>query len=422
MLVGKLVGAAKEMAIAWRYGVSATVDAYVFVFNLVNFPISVWFSVLSIVLIPVVTRLRNNSPAEPARFQAEATGLTVIMGTCLCLLLWQGIPVLLKEGRFNLTGQSLTEALSMAKALSLILPLGFLASLFSAWMMAEGRHRNTLLEGMPALVILFALLLPVGWIPEPLIFGTIAGFGAQLLALMWSLQRNDGLSGPSFRFQSPAWQGFLAGVGIIALGQVLASVTGLVDQFFAAGLSEGALSTLSYANRILALILGMGATAIGRATLPIFSLARTQGEKDVNALALKWARWMFLGGCVVAIIGAFASPFVVKLLFERGAFTPENTETVASVLCWSLIQVPFYFSALVLVSALGAGRNYLLIAFSGAANLLFKLVLANLMIERFKLLGLVLSTSAMYALSLLTLYFFVRHVASRSSAREGRLS
>src|SRR3569832_2839191 len=50
-LVGKVAGAAKEMAIAWRYGISETVDAFVFMFNVVNWPITVWFSVLSVVFV-----------------------------------------------------------------------------------------------------------------------------------------------------------------------------------------------------------------------------------------------------------------------------------------------------------------------------------------------------------------------------------
>ena len=47
VLLGSLVRAGKEMAIAYRYGVSAEVDAYLFVFNLVNWPVGVWFSVLT---------------------------------------------------------------------------------------------------------------------------------------------------------------------------------------------------------------------------------------------------------------------------------------------------------------------------------------------------------------------------------------
>ncbi len=418
VLLGKLAGAAKEMAIAWRYGVSATVDAYVFVFNLVNWPVSVWFSILTVVLVPLAARLRSDNPAELPRFRGELLALTLLLGAGLGVLFWLGLPTLLDSGRVGLTGKSFEQALAMAGPLSLMLPLGLVISLLSAWMMAGGRHRNTLIEAVPALVILLALLLPPGWLPEPLIWGTVAGLALQLASLAWPLRRAGELAAPSAAFQSPAWRGFWGGIGIMALGQLLTSLTGIVDQFLAAGLPAGALSTLGYANRILALILGMGATAIGRATLPIFSQAHAGGGADVNALALKWAKWMFLAGGAVAVAVALVSPILVELLFERGAFTPDDTRSVATVFSWSLIQVPFYFGGLVLVSALGAAGHYSQIALSGATNLLFKLLFAYPLAKHYQLVGLVLSTSAMYVVSLLLLYAAVRLVARRERLRK----
>lgn len=413
VLLGKLAGAAKEMAIAWRYGVSSTVDAYVFLFNLINWPVSVWFSILTVVLVPLAARLRNDTPAELPRFRGELLALTLILGVALGGLFWLGMQELLNSGWGGLTGESLNKAMAMAGPLSLMLPLGLVIGLFSAWMMASGRHRNTLLEAVPALVILIALLLPPAWLPEPLVWGTVAGLALHMFALGWPLRRAGELNVPALSIHSPAWQGFWGGIGIMSLGQLLTSMTVIVDQFIAAGLSAGALSTLSYANRILALVLGMGAMAIGRATLPVFSQARASGNSDVNALAVMWAKWMFIAGLVIAAAGALTSPILVELLFERGAFTQDNTRTVAAIFSWSMIQVPFYFAALVLVSALGAGRYYALIALSGATNLLFKLLFAFLLVEHYQLIGLVLSTSAMYVLSFLLLYVSVYWVTRR---------
>ena len=62
VFVGKLAGAAKEMTVAWRYGVSPTVDAYVFVFNLVSWPVAVWFGIISAVLVPLAARIRHAEP------------------------------------------------------------------------------------------------------------------------------------------------------------------------------------------------------------------------------------------------------------------------------------------------------------------------------------------------------------------------
>ena len=196
----------------------------------------------------------------------------------------------------------------------------------------------------------------------------------------------------------------------MAVGQVLTSFTNLIDQFFAAGLGAGTLSTLSYANRILALILGLGATAISRATLPVFSAAQAHDAAKTRALALHWTGLMFAFGLLVLLLSWFLAPWIVKLLFERGAFTAQNTQTVAGLFRYAVFQVPFYFAALVLVSVLAALRQHKWIAISGAINLVCKLPLAFVLTRQFGVNGLVLSTALMYAFSALLLLVFVRRL------------
>lgn len=415
VLVGKLAGAAKEMAIAWRYGVSGTVDAYVFLYNLITWPVSVWFSILTVVLVPLVAHASKADPKDLPRFRGELLALTLLVGVALAILAGIGLPRLLETGWAGLRGAALQQALTMVIPLTFTLPLGFVISLFSAWMLASGRHGNTLLEAVPAFTLLIVLLLPPTWVPEPLVWGTVAGLALQMLGLGVPLRRSGELQAPALRLRSPAWRSFWAGIGIMSIGQLLSGFTGIIDQFFAAGLGEGAVSTLGYANRILALILGMGAMAIGRATLPVFSEQRAKHGADVHALALRWVQIMFLGGVALAACCALAAPVLVPILFERGAFTPENTRIVVSLFRFSLLQVPFYFAALVLVSALGSAKQYSLIALSGTLNLFFKLLFAYLLVDRFQLIGLVLSTAAMYVLSLLVLYA----AAVWSARREG---
>lgn len=412
VFVGKLAGAAKEMAIAWRYGVSPTVDAYVFIYNLVNWPVSVWFGILKVVLLPLAARLRSDTPDELPRFRAELLGLTLLLGLALGLLAWMGLPALLRTGWLGLSGPALTKALQMTGGMALLAPLGTVTSLFSAWLLAGGHHRNTLFEAIPALTLLAALLLPAGWLPEPLLWGTVAGIAFHAAALGSPLLFGGELPAPRLTQRAPAWPFFLASIGIMALGQVLASLTNLVDQFFAAGLDEGALSTLSYANRILALLLGLGAAAVSRATLPVFSMDVAQGGAEVTSLALRWFRWMLILGLVVLLFSWLLAPLMVSLLFERGAFAAADTHAVSSVLRYSLFQVVFYFPGLVLVSALAAQRRHAWIDFSGAINLVCKLPLAFALTHLFGLYGLVSSTVLMYALSATLLLVFVKHPLS----------
>lgn len=401
VLIGKFVSATKEMAIAWHYGVSETVDAYIFVFNTINWPISVWFSVLTVVLLPLAARVRNENSADLPRFRGELLGLTLSGGLLFGGMAYIALPVLLRTG---FSGHALQQTLSMAAPLVLLLPMGFVISLFSAWMMACGRHRNTMLESLPALVILAALLMPFSWLSEPLVWGSIVGFALQMTALSWPLRRAGELQRPLLGFQSSAWQGFWRSFSIMAAGQTLMSFTGIIDQFFAAHLGAGAISTLSYANRIVALILSLGATAVSRSTLPIFSeLSSGKGKTtEIRVLALRWAKLMFLLGLVAMFVVWLLAPWMVKLLFQRGAFTNENTMAVSEVIRYLAPQLPFYFAGIVLVSLLSSQLKYKEIQIVACLNLFTKIVAMRLLMPM-GVHGIALATSIMYLASLVML-------------------
>ncbi len=400
VFVGKLAGAAKEMSIAWRYGVSETVDAYIFILNLVSWPVSVWFGVLTVVLVPLVARVRIDSPSELPRFRGELLGLTLIIGVGLGFFAWFGLPDLLRADWLGLSDRALAEALHMSGGLALLAPMGTVISLFSAWMLACGRHRNTLFEAIPALTILAALFLPPGWVPEPLLWGTVAGFALHMTALATPLRQLGELQMPSIDFTSPEWRGFWNSIGIMAIGQVLMSFTSIIDQFFAVQLGHGALSSLGYSNRILALILGMSAMAIGRATLPVFSRKQTESFTNVYALAIQWAKWIFFAASTMVVVLWIIAPFIVEILFERGKFKSSDSIAVTELTRYGLLQLPFYMVGMLAVSVLSSKKEYTTIAWIAALNLATKIISSYFFVPLFGLPGILISTTVMHLISM----------------------
>lgn len=405
VLVGKLVGAAKEMAIAYRYGVSAEVDAYLFVLNLVSWPAGVWSAVLTIVLVPFSARIRQGAAADLPRFRSELLGLAIVLGIVLTLLVWLGLSWLLHSAWTGLPPATQMIATHIAPALALLIPLGVVISVFSAWMLAAGRHTNTLLESVPMLVLLMALLLFPGGGAEPLVWGTVAGFAVHLASLAAPLARHGELEAPRFTRRSPQWPAFWQGFGILLAGQTLMSFIGIIDQFFAAHLNAGAIATLSYANRILALILGMGAMAVSRATLPVFSQAQVQGGEQIHRVAMYWVRLLFALGVVTMIISWALAPWGVKLLFERGAFTSQDTVVVTEVLRYGLTQLPFYFAGIVLISLLASQGRHGAIAAVASLSLFVKVGAMMILTPALGIKGIALATAVMSAATLLVLSY-----------------
>ncbi|MEN9916931.1 MAG: hypothetical protein RLY40_863 [Pseudomonadota bacterium] len=397
--IGKLAGAAKEMAIAWRYGVSSTVDAYVFIFNLVNWPISVWFSILTIVLVPLIIDIEHESHEKLLRFRKEVLGFTIILGISLALVAFILLPFLLSSKQVGLTQDVLEEALRIIPGMVILIPLGLIIGLFSIMMLIRGRHRNTLFEALPATTILLFLVLPSSLILNPLLLSTIAGFTLHLIFLFASLKSEGQLAFPSFKFTSPVWKDIVRSVGITAVGQLLMSLTTIIDQFFIAGLGLGALSTVSYANRILGLIIGVGAMAISRSTLPIFSKVSIRNIGEIKKLAIQWAVVMFCVAVLGIVLVWIFSVDIVRIIFERGAFRKEDTEIVGKYLQYSLLQVPFYMGGLVVVTALISMKKYAEIAFVSGINLFIKIILNYFFVNLYGVEGVIFATVIMIAVS-----------------------
>lgn len=403
VFLGKLAGAAKEMAIAYRYGISEDVDAYLFVFNLVSWPVGVWFSVLTAVLVPLAARIRHDVSVDFPSFRAELLGLTLLLGVGLMLFAWMGLPSLLRSPWAGLPSNTVNIATDMVSGLALLAPLGVLISLFSAWMLSAGRHANTLLESVPALALLVAILAFPGGGAEPLVWGTVAGFAFHLVSLTVPLTRRGEIEAPCFTRQSPQWPEFWHGFSIMLLGQALMSFTGIIDQFFAAHLGAGAIATLSYANRILLLILSLGATAVARATLPVFSQVQAQGRGHLHRVAAHWVRLLFVFGVVAMIVGWWLAPWGVKLLFERGAFIARDTGSVTIVLRYGLLQLPFYFVGILFVSLLTSQSRYEIVTIIGMINLVVKVIANYLLAEWIGINGIMLATTIMLIVSTLLL-------------------
>lgn len=421
LLLGKAAGALKEMAVAYRYGVSDVVDAYQFTLTMAGWlPVTI-VGALSVVLIPVLVRTKRESRGARARFLGELQGWIMVLGVALAVLSYVAWPYLLELAGQGLDAstQRMTSQLMLAFAPAALLTL--VTGISAARLRAHERHINTLLDSVPAVVILIWVLLAatvddVG----PLLWGTLVGYFIQSVWLLWLARRADGMWGrPRLGFSAHQWPDLVKAAGVMLLGQIAMSFVGPIDQYTAANLGGNANATLGYATRLLSLVLGIGAASVGRAALPVLADVQSRGDAEhARAVALKWSVWMLAAGAAVAALGWLLAPWGVALLFERGAFTVQDTQAVAHVLRWGLLQLPFYFGVLILVQLLASQNRYRIMAAIAVANFAIKAVMNQVLAPSMGTAGIMLATSCMYALSY-TCYVMValRSPAKASDAR-----
>ncbi|MEB2398418.1 MAG: polysaccharide biosynthesis C-terminal domain-containing protein [Alcaligenaceae bacterium] len=402
LLLGKAAGAFKEMAVAYRYGISDAVDAYQFTMTMANWLPITLVGALSVVLIPVLVRARGEARPERARFLGELQGWTIAVGTVLAVALYVAWPWVLRWAGAGLSPQAARMSGELMLAFAPAALLTLMTGISAARLRAHERHINTLLDSVPAVVILIWVML-AGVVTDvgPLLWGTLVGYLIQSIWLFQLASRADGMRGrPSLALRSHHWPDLVKAAGVMLIGQVAMSFVGPIDQYTAANLGSNANATLGYATRLLSLLLGVGAASVGRAALPVLADIQQRGDAErARATALKWSALMLLAGGAVTLLGWALAPWGVALLFERGAFGAQDTQAVAQVLRWGLLQMPFYFGVLILVQLLASQNRYRIMAAIAVANFALKAVMNPLLAPSMGAAGIMLATSIMYALS-----------------------
>ena len=411
LLIGKMAGAIKEIAVAHRYGVSDIVDAYQFTLTMANWLPVTMVGAFSIVLIPALVKARYAGQHERSRFIRELQGWIVVLGVLLSIATFFFWPQVLQYTGGNLSAQTKQASLELIHAFAPAVLLTLIIGVCTSRLRAHERHINNLLDSIPALMILAAILVTPGNVSVyPLLWGTLLGYLIQAVWLSALARKADGgnWGWPKPGLQSPQWPMLLNAAGIMLVGQVAMSFVGPLDQMAAASLGSNANATLGYATRLLSLLIGIGAASVGRAALPVLADVQSRGNPaQARSMALKWSALMLMMGTAAVLFGWFLAPWLVKLLFENGAFTAEDTLKVASVLRWGLLQLPFYFGVLILVQLMASQNRYKLMAIIAIGNFSLKACMNVILAPIMGAEGIMLATSLMYLLSYLCYFFAV---------------
>lgn len=159
----------------------------------------------------------------------------------------------------------------------------------------------------------------------------VAGL-AQLAATGWALRRAGFRLRPRLPRLTPELRRLFVVAGPVVLAGGVVQVNLLVGRQVAS-FTDGAISWLSYADRLYQLPLGVIGIAVGVVLLPELSRRLRSGEeagaRDALSRGAEFALALTLPAAVALVV--IAVP-IVAVLFERGAFTPADTQATALAL------------------------------------------------------------------------------------------
>lgn len=133
----------------------------------------------------------------------------------------------------------------------------------------------------------------------------------------------------------------LLGPGLI--GFAATQVNMLITTILASGTIVGAVSWLSYAFRMFQLPVGILGVSIGNSNLVHFSAAWKDKNFDKARELVGGSYFLSVFLVLPPMVGLLVfNDEIIKLVFERGKFSPDSTMQTAKALKWYALGLPFY--------------------------------------------------------------------------------
>lgn len=362
LFFAKVIGFLKDVVFAWKLGISPFVDFYSLLNQLLNLPISFVFNVLTLVLVPALN-LSAFTKKEQDSFIAGIYGILLLFSVLFSVLFLCYFLFVLDR---TVSSDTISKNLFLLSIFLFVIciPIGIFSYALAAISLSKNNQSVTLLEAWPSFTVLVACLVITANLETWILFATTFGYMFFIFSLGMQKSLNNYFLVPTLSFYSPLWSKTKTDFIYVCLAYVILGISNGFDFYLAEKLAEGRLSILNYSVKIVSIGLSIGTLVIGRSILPILSKISAKKTVALSNLVFRWSVVVFLASTVgVLFLNHFMHGFV-SLIFERGAFTGNNTRDVAIVSQILILQTPFFMTMLIFWIFFCSRRNYLILVLS----------------------------------------------------------
>lgn len=330
--------------IARIFGASYIADSYMIAKWLPLFVWAIGDTVLLYSLVPFIVSIsvkKGKQDAKRTIDQIFSWFLIIFLIAALVVFLVSPLLVRLFVPGFTEEAHKLTT--DLLRLLSPVIFLGGLAAFLSSILYSMRKFLmpaiTTLLPSIG--VISFLLVFVKKWSIQTAVFGFEIGLLFQLLGLILVLARYKMLPRINFKKSGEVKKVFTQ-IGPRFGGVVLNRIIFAVDRFFASLIGVGSVAILTYSYRSAQLPAALVAAAFGKTLLP--TLSKMIAEDKMDKVKIRIPRYvgllLFTLMPLVILLIYFRVP-IIRILYERGNFTFENTIITADLFIFYTLALVF---------------------------------------------------------------------------------
>jgi putative peptidoglycan lipid II flippase len=411
-LLSKVTGFLRIQSIAAFFGATWQTDAFLTAF-LIPECLYLFFTegALSSALVPLFTGYFNDpedsEKIEKGQSLLATLSVIVAMGGILIALF---IYLYRYEVAGTLGPEFATPTRNMAAVLLAIIcgyvPLGLLSGLFQGYLNSRGHFLAPALGPVLFNVVtigsafLLASTMGIKALAWAVLVGGLLAFLINLTAV--KLLGTSIIKRPDFRHEGlgTAWKLLIP----VLFSLILVQTQICVERMMASSLSEGSVSSLNFASKILNLPAGLLALTIATALLPSLSRAFAANKKEqfISTACDSHNVLIFLVA-PIALIMSLCSEEIVSIAFQRGAFNMAQAKVTAGVLFYYALSLIPVTGTFLLTRVFFATRDTRTPALVKMVATTFNIVLLSLIINHWGIVTIPTAFMGMYVLNYGTL-------------------
>ncbi len=415
--LSRILGFVRDILIARFLGSTVTSDAFFVAFRIPNFFRRVLAEgAYSAALIPVFSGvvIDSKNDHEAADFVENTMSLLLFVTVILTFIFFFGMPYIIQilAPGFSANKEAFDLAVHFGK---IIFPYLIFISLVAHFASINNVHGKFVAGAFAPAILNISLILSL-FILTPqlstaghaLSYGVLIGGLFQFIYLYKAVLKfyRPRIRIPHFdkklkKFLRLFFPG-LIGSGVIQLNIVIGTI-------IASFLPIGAISHIYYADRLNQLPLAIFGIAMGIVLLPSLSKAIKQNNKEEITTTQNRSLEFCLLIALPSAAGLYilSSP-IIYILFERGAFLPEDTFYTAKVLSIFALGLPAYILIKVLVTCFFAREDTKTPLYISVISVIINIVLSLLLIGTMREMGIALATAISSWVNAVLLFFILR--------------
>ena len=195
----------------------------------------------------------------------------------------------------------------------------------------------------------------------------------------------------------------------LLIGSAFGHVNTVIDQIMASTLPSGSISALNYAIKLHSIFSQMFIMIISRAALPFF--AQQVAENNLDALKetfLSTTKRMLVILLPISLLIFFFGEPVVRLLFQRGAFTEHSTSATAGAWMAYALGLPVQAVGILTARVYNALQENKILMYVSGGSVSLNIFLNWMFMKIWGHIGIALSTSVIYAITTVVLLTILR--------------